>query len=638
MNYNMESPFRNLSEEAINIGNSIIDSAQKTQQGWYWNIKDSNGQIESNNSIYNGSSGIMLFLIDLYKHTREPIYLDAAINASNWIINNWESNTDYNISFYCGIGGAIVALIELKKITSDDKYLQFAITIARRCTQSMSNNGSDLLYGHAGKILTLLHLHNEANEDWILDDIRFHVKNLLNDLIVLNDCICWERSGTSVHPLCGFAHGAGGIAFVFLELYRYFQTKLFLEIAEKAFEYEDRFFSSEGILTNEKNNWADLRKDTYTEENIQSLKRLYTTKDLKIFEDMVYMSAWCHGAPGIGLARLHAYSITHKQIHLNYLLNALDNTFHSLQQPGRNFTLCHGKLGNATLFIEAYSYFNEQSYQNTALITAVDCIEDRRGYGSYLSGSSKYPVISVADSDLMNGIAGIGHSFLQIIDPQTCFSLLLPKIKNIKNFSTFNDDFPNISFSELIYRKKYSNTSLFLDHNELDIDFGNLNSEEENISFNSIIKNKKMNVSHAYALDKKINKIINDIKSDCYLYIQELVELDITMKLQQLSLDNLIDLRFVLNSSVNLLCQEFTGFKTFIILFVSPSGLPVQQFTIGEFLYAILVTFKNGNSIKESFEIIKRDFYNESDSFSNFQTQYEHQIKASMRKGFLFSI
>ena len=88
-------------------------------------------------------------------------------------------------------------------------------------------------------------------------------------------------------PLAGFAHGAAGIAWALLELAAVTGEERFRVAARQAIDYERSLYSPEA------ENWPDLRQ--------LEISGADTEPDSDRF-----MTAWCHGAVGIGLARLRA--------------------------------------------------------------------------------------------------------------------------------------------------------------------------------------------------------------------------------------------------------------------------------------------------------------------------------------------
>ena len=189
--------------EAKKIGETIIHSALKTENGWYWNVSDFKGNIEVNASFYNGNSGIIYYLLELYKATNDEKYYDAALCGAAWIMTYKYNEGEKNLAIYCGIGGIIYVFTELYKINKNATYINFALQLAFECKQSESI--SDILYGTSGSILTLLHLHNETDDVRVLQILNEKIDLLLNAAIFPKTGICWDRAGVSIHPLCGFA-------------------------------------------------------------------------------------------------------------------------------------------------------------------------------------------------------------------------------------------------------------------------------------------------------------------------------------------------------------------------------------------------------------------------------------------------
>ena len=417
--------------EAKKIGETIIHSALKTENGWYWNVSDFKGNIEVNASFYNGNSGIIYYLLELYKATNDEKYYDAALCGAAWIMTYKYNEGEKNLAIYCGIGGIIYVFTELYKINKNATYINFALQLAFECKQSESI--SDILYGTSGSILTLLHLHNETDDVRVLQILNEKIDLLLNAAIFPKTGICWDRAGVSIHPLCGFAHGNSGVAFVFIELYRYFKNDFFLFVAEMAYKYEDQYFQKNKNALYANNNWPDLRKDIFTQETLDKLIKSFLSNDIHEFVSPSYMSAWCHGAPGIGMSRLHAYDVTKKKIHLKYSKYAIQNTLATINIPSRNYTLCHGILGNAHLLIDAYVVLNNKDAYLTAINMANNSIIDNNDNGGFISGISKTGAL--ADCNLLNGLSGIGHFYLRLINPTSVSSVLLPKITKVNFYS-----------------------------------------------------------------------------------------------------------------------------------------------------------------------------------------------------------
>ncbi len=622
--------------EAIKIGDVIINACQNDNNGSYWLFQDHTGRIDVGINFYSGNSGTIFFLIELYKKTKDKKYLDTIISSINWLLNNFHAQNQNNLAFYCGSGGVIYILLEAFKITGNELYKTSALNIGRNYN-SVSLN-SDILYGSSGAILTLLHLHNETNEDWIIDEISRKVEQLFNDAIFPQRGVCWERGGGEIHPLCGFAHGASGIAFVFLELYRYFKNDVFRTIAEMAFDYEDQYFQKNSNNVYQQFNWPDLRKDTNTDEYLQKLIQSYLNNNMEEFTSVSYMSAWCHGAPGIGMARLHAYKTTNRKKHFTYFQHALKNTINTISSDPRNFTLCHGALGNADLLIEAYIVNKDKYSYAIAINEAQKSFLYKEQYGFFTSGISR--VGAEADCNLLNGKAGIGQFYLRLHDPFNTCSALAPVLREIKRMPDPLTKYSKSFLIELIYNKTLPNTSLILhskDH--LNIDDSEYLSKEKIIkTIQKVVAEKNDNtLTNTFSLDLLGKKIIDNISSDNYLYIKDLVEKRKfnETKYDKLSLTDMLKKELILNPVAHLEKQVYPNHVLYIILFVNPINDPLSQYIIGEYLFDLLNTFKEQTSIDNSYRTLIRKYFTLHKSAVNFNQNYKAQLKICIANGLL---
>ena len=146
--------------------------------------------------------------------------------------------------------------------------------------QSIASDRSfDIIAGAAGAILGLLSLYQAKVAPTVLDravGCGYHL--LVNRTKSDSGFRAWATLQGKLST--GFSHGAAGIAYALLRLYKTMQDPTFLEAAEEAIAYERSVFSPSA------GNWQDVREDKPS-----------------------FMTSWCHGAPGIGLARLGGLAI-----------------------------------------------------------------------------------------------------------------------------------------------------------------------------------------------------------------------------------------------------------------------------------------------------------------------------------------
>jgi lantibiotic modifying enzyme len=133
----------------------------------------------------------------------------------------------------------------------------------------------DVFEGIAGEILALLAVRELLPDDELLDPAVACGRRLLAEARpAAGGGTAWPTVNGRL--LTGFSHGAAGIALALARLSAATGERSFHDAAVEAVRYED------SIRDDEVGNWPDLRED----------------------DQPAYKANWCHGAPGIGLARL----------------------------------------------------------------------------------------------------------------------------------------------------------------------------------------------------------------------------------------------------------------------------------------------------------------------------------------------
>ena len=139
----------------------------------------------------------------------------------------------------------------------------------------------DVIGGNAGAIPVLLSLSRESGLERCHDLAIALGEELCRTAVEQRSGWAWEPeaasgSGMGPVPQTGLSHGAGGMGLALFELYSATRRPDFLEIGRGAFAFEDALFDRVN------GNWPDLRRN---------------------IERPNFARSWCHGAPGIALAR-----------------------------------------------------------------------------------------------------------------------------------------------------------------------------------------------------------------------------------------------------------------------------------------------------------------------------------------------
>lgn len=149
------------------------------------------------------------------------------------------------------------------------------------------------------------------------------------------------------------------------------------------------------------NNWLDNREEAKKEEN----------------SDNRCMAAWCHGAPGILLARSKMYKLIKGSSDCITVECDIKRALFATKMYGLtdNDCLCHGNLGNTEILLEYSKECNDEEVRHMMLSArtqiAMDIINENYDCArSYLHGY-KIP-------GFMTGISGMGYSLLRDLYPE----------------------------------------------------------------------------------------------------------------------------------------------------------------------------------------------------------------------------
>lgn len=355
--------------------------------------------------LYNGTSGIGLFLAYLYAVTQEKIFrktAQGAITGALLQMDRLDPATAFG--FYSGLTGIAYAFVEAGRILADEKLLKRGLDLLEKVSgQEPSPSQSwDIVSGSAGVIPVFLRLHARFGRESLVRAALRHGDLVLQAADRGEEGWSWKTIGDmATRNLTGFSHGAGGIAWALLELHHAVHEQRFLVGAQEALRYERRWFDPQ------QENWPDFRTATGSGAPVCA-------------------AAWCHGAPGIGLSRIRAYQLLQEPQCLAEAQAAVRTTskmLNAAMASGQgNYSLCHGNCGNAELLICAHDALPDQDSVKTVAQLADDAFE------KYHQGGNPWPcgVLNGGETpNLMLGLAGIGYFYLRLHDRKNVPSVLM---------------------------------------------------------------------------------------------------------------------------------------------------------------------------------------------------------------------
>jgi hypothetical protein len=633
-------------QESIKIGDQLIATAKSSTDGIYWETASKDTETDSivwekSEGIYSGVSGIALFLIELFKQTKEKKYLDTANKAMQWVDWYCKKNPTNNYALFTGRLGVSFVYLRFFEITNDRSYLEKALFIAKNSFVFLDSQYAvnDLINGFSGTLLGLLHLYAVTNEQLLLEYLYKYIQRLLKNARYGKEGLYWDISKNEIHPLCGFSHGSSGIGFVFLELGHYFRNPAYYYVAEQAFAYENSYFD------HKTSNWPDFRINMYTQEQINKLEKRYQKGDITELIKFSDMNSWCHGAAGIGLSRLRALHLLKNEIYRQDIQKAYTKTV------GTNlssFTLCHGNGGIAEFFIENYLSLHNIDALKTAQKIAHQAMKGKKINEKYLSGLYYDSHAYAEDPSLFNGIAGIGYFFLRVANPKDVSSILALKVNVIERQNGGNTDislpalkqlFIAYIFPQTIERIREASPRLLDVYLQKNAD--NSNEVKDFIMFvkkilKTLPRKEKYMLKNVFAYELTKRKLQEKDISSGLLYIKQQVNEKNAKKLLTLTKKTLVNEKLHLASEIRFLTLTKKD-KQFFLLKRTAFG--IEELEISQFCYVVLYAFNTGETIADVLESIYALYKPETQERKKIiEKKVIDQINEAVRYGILHKI
>jgi type 2 lantibiotic biosynthesis protein LanM len=357
--------------------------------------------------LYAGTSGVALFLAALEKMRPTGEYRDASLKA----LQIWRqllqepaggSRKKLIKRIGLGAGGGLAALVyaqvSVGQLLKEPELIKDAKQTAELITLEHieADRNFDVMSGTAGVILALLKLYGATKDAELLSKADACGRNLLARRAVRRTGPrAWATAGRS--PLTGFSHGAAGIAYALLRLFETSCLSQYLEAAREAIAYERTAFSPKS------ENWLDLRPNAAGEG------------------EPLCMTSWCHGAPGIGLARVAGLHVLDDED----IRRDIETALHTTQRFGMQDVdhLCCGNLGRVDFLLIASRVLGRPELREAADKRAAWVVQ-RSGEPNAYQLLPNFPTRHF-NPGLFQGLAGVGYELLRLVDAESLPSVLL---------------------------------------------------------------------------------------------------------------------------------------------------------------------------------------------------------------------
>ncbi|WP_205661013.1 type 2 lanthipeptide synthetase LanM family protein [Amycolatopsis vastitatis] len=332
--------------------------------------------------LYGGVSGIVLFLAYLGHVTGEDRYTTLAeggLSAVRRLTRRGSVHTG-QLGAFSGLGSPLYLLTHLGVLWDRPELFDEALELAAGVAGLVdADTQLDVLGGAAGCIGALAALHRHRPDSGLVDAVVRCGDHLLATALPAGGTLGWP-SPMADRPLTGFAHGAAGVGWALATAAELGAGRRFADAAARAIGYERAQFRPD------RGNWPDLRAE----------------------DPATCMTAWCHGAVGIGLGRLAlpGPADAERSAEITAATTAALATGF-----GANHSLCHGDFGSLDLLLAAGH--DEAADRGAAVLGSID----RHGWRCGVPTGAETP-------GLMAGLAGIGYGLLRAADPAHVPSVL----------------------------------------------------------------------------------------------------------------------------------------------------------------------------------------------------------------------
>jgi type 2 lantibiotic biosynthesis protein LanM len=348
--------------------------------------------------LYNGVSGIALFLATHAAATSSASSGELALAGVAYLRKNLKSRNAARMARALGLGAAtglgsvVYALALMSKCLGDADLLSDAQAAAELFTDDLitADKQLDVIGGSAGGILGLLRLYRDTQSADVLRRATKCGEYLIGQSrIGPQGRRSWVGQGFGRHALTGMSHGAAGYAYALASLSAATGREDFAQAASECIAFEDSSYNAE------RQNWPDLRSGG----------------------EPGWLSQWCHGAPGIGLARIAMTkrgTINAKLTDAGVLTTDIRNALGGVERgwPPRIDTLCCGTLGNIEFLCEAGSALGRGDLRELASRRLLAVLRTAAATGDYRWNSGKRRF----NFGLFRGLAGVGYTVLRQVD------------------------------------------------------------------------------------------------------------------------------------------------------------------------------------------------------------------------------
>ncbi len=375
-----------------------------------WWAADPSDPKSVQDSMYSGSSGVVLFYAELARATGDKTALkmteDGALYLRSRVMAGPDAWGDENAGLYTGLAGIAFTLERAHAATGNARFRDAARQAITMLIASAKPSGdgsawsasNDIISGSAGIGLTLLWAEQALGMQDAIPVAARAGRTLLANGVAANGGLTWHISPSVPRRYPNFSHGAGGVSYFLASLYRATKEQAFLDGALKGATY------------------------------LQSVATPTAGGGRMVFhsepgnEQLFYLS-WCHGPSGTARLFDRLAAVTGKR-EFGEFSRQLDVATRDMKVPAQspgfwnNVSRCCGNCGVAEHLVERYERSGDTRHLDYAKTIADDVIRRATADGDGLKWVQAehrvQPTNLVAQTGLMQGAAGVGLTMLKL--------------------------------------------------------------------------------------------------------------------------------------------------------------------------------------------------------------------------------
>jgi lantibiotic modifying enzyme len=390
-------------DAAIEAARWVRSTSIKTSAGLTWPGNPGDPKSVSA-GLYSGSSGVVLFLLELHRATGQAEFLaDARAGADDLLAQLPRENEP---GLYTGIAGIGFTLGETARATGDVRYrhgLRAAVRMlgerAIPVGKGMQwNDVTDVIGGSAGTGLFLLYAADELHDRAATALAARAGDRLLELGVPEHGGLRWAMDPPFPRLLPNFSHGTAGVAYFLASLSVATKNRKYLDGALAGAKYLQAIATTDGdicLLPHHQPDGLDL-----------------------------YYLGWCHGPTGTARLWRRLAEIT-GDAQWNVWVDRsartlLQSGIPEKRTPGfwNNVSQCCGSAGVAQFFLDLSATSKNPQYRAFAERMTADLLargtRDEKGLRWVQAENRTQPDNLVAQTGYMQGAAGIGMWLLRL--------------------------------------------------------------------------------------------------------------------------------------------------------------------------------------------------------------------------------